>query len=183
MYINPSFRPYDPHLHHLAFGECERSLGVRAYLFFCEERGSSFKFISFFHFIEVFQGRKLFQFWKLKIFTHFHFLSQLKLLFFQTSKLFIHRTPIRPTNQLWIAFTHFHPNLMKDISFFDRNMFLHDPTWKFQLVDSCSKFEFFGRKFTSAHEIGCLAYMTCLSVLASAQLIFTWKAVIMYKTY
>ena len=47
MYINPSFRPYEPHLHHLALGECETRLGVRAYLIFCEERGFSFKFASF----------------------------------------------------------------------------------------------------------------------------------------
>ena len=118
-------------------------------------------------------------------------------------------------------------------------MFLHDPTWNFQLVDSCSKFEIFwskfhlctwnwlfglhdkfvnfsinsthicmksgehiqniskvafkisncfkhfefsGQNFTSAHEIGCLARITSLSVLVSAQLGFEWKAVIMYTT-
>ena len=35
-----SFAPF-------SFGECERSLGVRAYLVFCEKRGSIIKFTSF----------------------------------------------------------------------------------------------------------------------------------------
>ena len=34
----------------------------------------------------------------------------------QTSKLFTHQTPMRPTHLLWIAYTHFHRKLMKNIS-------------------------------------------------------------------
>ena len=142
MYINPSFRPYEPHFHHLSFGECERSLGLRAYLVFCEERGSSFKFASFYYFIQVFQVRQLFQVWKLKFFTHLYFLSQLKEYFFQTPKLCIHQTPMRPTNRLSISFTLFHPKLMKDISssfetcFFmilheNLNLWIHVPNLSF----------------------------------------------------
>ena len=42
---------------------------------------------------------------------------------FQTSKLFIHQISMRPTDRLWITFTHFHPKLMKDISFFIETCF------------------------------------------------------------
>ena len=47
MYITPPFGPYEAHLYHLAFGECERSLGVRAYLIFCEKRRFNFEFLCF----------------------------------------------------------------------------------------------------------------------------------------
>ena len=50
----------------------------------------------------------------------FHSLSLFFLtqgILFQTSKLFTHRTPMRTTHLLWIAFTHFQLNLMKEILF------------------------------------------------------------------
>ena len=117
MYINSSFRPYEPHLHHLTLGECERSLGVRAYLVFVR-KGDIASSLQVFSFHPSFSSEKTFpQVWKLKkLFTHFHFLSQLKAYILQTLKLFTHRAPMRQTNQLWIAFTNFHPKLMKGIS-------------------------------------------------------------------
>lgn len=54
---------------------------------------------------------------KTKLSTHFHLPSELKACFLQNSKLFIHRTPMRSTNRLWIAFTHFHPKVMREISY------------------------------------------------------------------
>ena len=43
---------------------------------------------------------------------------------FPTSKLFIHRTPMRSTHLPWIAFTYFHLKLIKDISFSFETCFL-----------------------------------------------------------
>ena len=65
---------------------------------------------------------------------------------------------------------------------FDRNIFLHDPTWKSQLVDWCSKFQFLVKISPFAHEIGCSSCMTSLWVLETAQLRCAWKVVIKYKT-
>ena len=94
-----------------------------------------------------------------------------------------HPSNFHETNQPTSDWIHiFHPKLMKEILIFDRNKFLHDPTWKFQLANSCSNFGVLGQKFSSTDEIRCLACMTSLSVLELSHLRFSWKVVIMYKT-
>ena len=120
--------------------------------------------------------------WKLKLFVHFHLLSQLKAYLFQTLKLFTHRTPMRPTHPLWIASTHFHPKIMKNIPssietcFF---MILHE---NINLWIHVQNFSFLVEISPYAHEIDYSVCMTSLSVLESTQLRFARKVVIKYKT-
>ena len=181
MYINPSFRPYEPHLCHFSFRECERSLGARGYLVFVRKKDLASS-LQVFHSNQVFQVRKLFQVWKLNISLTSTFFLNSKHTFSRHRNFSFIELPWDRLTDSGLHFTFSSKTHERDI-IFDWNMFLHDPTWKFQLMYSCSKFEYFSRNFTFAHEIGCLACMTSLSALASAQLGFAWKMVVMYKTY
>ena len=157
MYINPSFRPYDTHLNHLSFGECERILGVRAYLSFCEERGFSFEFSSF-------SSEKIFLSLKTQTFDSFSFFFSTQSITFQTFQTFhssnSHEMNLRTLDYIYtFSYENHEEHLI-----FDRNMFLHDPTWKYQLVDSCSKFQFLIEISPSTHEIGYSFHMSSLWV-------------------
>ena len=131
MYINPIFWPFYPHLHHFSFGECERSLGVRAHLVFVRKRGSNIKFGKFFIPKPNFQVRKLFQVLKLN-FSVTSLSISTQSTFLQTWKLFIHRT-FHETNQPTLNWIHiFYPKLMKDISFLIETCFfmIHHENFK-----------------------------------------------------
>ena len=71
MYINPIFRPFDPHFHHFSFGEWERILGVRAQPVCVRKRGASINFGKLFIPRPIFQVKKLFPSSKTQLFTHF----------------------------------------------------------------------------------------------------------------
>ena len=172
MYINTIFRPFKPHLHHFSFGEWERRLGVTTQPICVRKRGSNINFGKFFIPKPNFQVRKLFQVIKLifSLTSPFSILTQST--FLQTWKLFLHWT-FHETNQPTLDCIHiFHPKLMKVILFSMETCFFMIQLAKFNL-HWCFKFDIFGQNFRYAHEIGCLACMTSLSVLTSNHIIFS----------
>ena len=117
MYINPSFRPYEPHFHHLAFGECEKNLGVRAYLSFCEERGFNFEFSSFAIPSKFFKWENFYKCENSNFLFTLTFLLNPKHIFSNFKTFHSSNSHDTDSPTLWIAFTQFHLKLMKDISF------------------------------------------------------------------
>ena len=77
---------------------------------------------------------------------------------------------------------HFHPKLMKVISFFIEICVFMIQHVKFDLCIHLSNLIFFYQNFNFAHEIVYLACITSLWDLASNQLIVSQNTVIIYKT-
>ena len=127
-----SFAPF-------SFGECERSLGVRAYLSFWEERWFSFGFSSCSIPSKFFKWENFYKYENSNFsstFTCFlnskHFFSKLK----NFSLIELHET-----NSPTLDWIHTFSSDSHEIHLiFNWNMFLHDTTWKHHLVKSCSKF-------------------------------------------
>ena len=166
---------------HLAFGECERSLGVRAHLVFCEETGSSFKFASFSIPSKFFKWENFSKFEKQNFPLTFTYLLNSKHVFFKLRNFSFIELPWDRLTDSGLHLTFSYKTHERHLIFYF-NMFSHDPIWKYQLVVSCSKFQFLVEIWPSTHEIGCWSRMSSLSVLTSARLIFAWKVMIMYKT-
>ena len=131
------------HLFHLSFGECEISLGVRAYSIFCEERGSSIKF-AIFSFHQCFSSEKTFPRMKTK---NFHSLR----LSFSTQTILSPKPQKFSFIKLpWDRLTTYglHSNIFNQNSWNKSHLKLkHVSLWsysKIQLVYSCAKFELFG---------------------------------------
>ena len=101
-----SFSPF-------SFRESERSPRVRVLLEIFKRRDDLAWFFKIFHSIEVGWVRK--NFLSMKTQTS-HLFSQLKAFFPPTSKLFLSSNSMKHTFSPRIAKTHFHLNLMKDIS-------------------------------------------------------------------
>ena len=156
------------------FGESERILWVRAYLSFWEERGFSFNFSSFSIPSMFFKWENFYKYENLNLsstFTCFlnwkHFFTKLQNVYF----IELHETnssilDCKPT------FSYEYHEIHITIEW---NMFLHDPTWKYHLMESCSNFQFLVEISPPTHEIGNLACLSSLWVLEFAQLWFTWE--------
>ena len=65
---------------------------------------------------------------------------------------------------------------------FNWNFFLHDPTWKYHLMESCSDFQFLVEFSPPTHEIGCSLCLSSSLVLEFGQLRVRWEAENMLKT-
>ena len=169
MYINLIFRPFEPHLHHFAFREWERSLGVRAQLICVRKKWSNINFGKFFIPKPTFQSLQ-------------HFLSRPKAHFFKLENFSFIELSMRPTNQPLISFAFFIQNSWKWFYFW-----LKDVSSWFNMQNSTCTFmfqiEIFDQNFSSAHEIHYLACITSVSVSTSNHPRFSKNLVIMSKTY
>ena len=76
---------------------------------FCEERGFSFKFVTFSIPSRFFKWENFSKCEKSKFSFTFTLFLNSKHYFPNFNIFFTHRTPMRLTHLLWIAFTHFHP--------------------------------------------------------------------------
>ena len=163
-----SFAPF-------SFGECERSLEVTTYLSFWEERGFSFDFSSFSIPSKFFEWENFCKYEKSSFSSTFTWFLNSK--HFLTKLLNFSFIELHETNSSILDCIHTFSFESHEIHLtFDWNMFLHDPTWKSHLVDSCSNFQFLVEFSPFSHEIGCSTHMPSLWVLASAQLRFAWEA-------
>ena len=169
-----SFAPF-------SFGESERSLGVRAYLSFWEERGFSFDLSSF----SI--SSKFFEWENFSKYENSNFSSTFTC--FLNSKHFFTKLQnfsfieLHETNSSTLDCIHTFSSESHEIHLtFNWNMFLHVPKWKYHLMNSCSNFQFLV-EFSPAHEIGCSTCLSRLWVLAFSQLWSTWKAVNKYTKY
>ena len=152
----------------------DRSLWVRVYLSFWEERGFSFDFSSFTIPSKFFEGEKFSKYENSNFsstFTCFlnskHFFTKLQ------SFSFIE---LHETNTSTLDWKHTFSFESHEIHLtFNWNMFLHDPTWKSHLMESCSNFQFLVESSFPTHEIGCVACLSSLWVLAFSQLRFAWE--------
>ena len=103
-----SFQPF-------SLAESERILGVRGYLSFWEKEdlASIFQVLSF-H--PSFSSEKSFLSMKTETYHPLSLVFSTQSIFSQNFKIFLWSNSMRPTHPLWIAFTHFHPNIIKCIS-------------------------------------------------------------------
>ena len=147
MYINPSFEPNEAHLHHLAFGECERSLGVRAHLVFWEERGSSSKFAS------LYIPSKFFKWENFSKYENSNF-SFTFTLFLNSQHIFSQLQNFSLIKLPWDRLTYFglHSHIFIQKSWSTYHLRLkHVSSWSYLKISTCRtmfKISVFGRNFT-----------------------------------
>ena len=168
-----SFSPF-------SFGESERSLEMRAYLSFWEERGFNFDFSSFSIPSKFFEWENLSKYGNSNIsFTFTFFLNSKHFFTILQNFSFIE---LHETNSSTLDCIHTFSSESHEIHLaFDWNIYLHDSTLKSHLMESCSNFQFLVKFSPSTHEIGCSSCLSSLWVLAFSQLRFAWKVVNKYK--